>query len=82
MSKYTSCIRNVGVVSHGGAGKTSLVEAVLFNAGVVNRLGKVDNETSILDYDPDEIKRKITISSSIARYEWGGCTVNIVAPGV
>jgi len=53
----TAKIRNVGVVGHGGVGKTSLVEALLFTAGAVTRLGKVDDGSTTTDFDPDEIKR-------------------------
>src|SRR2546425_3776237 len=59
-------IRNVGVVGHGGVGKTSLVEALLFTAGAVTRLGKVDDGSTTTDFDPDEIKRKISINTSVA----------------
>jgi elongation factor G len=59
-------IRNIAVIAHGGAGKTSLVEAILFNAGSINRLGSVENGTTTTDYEPEEIDRKITITSSPA----------------
>ena len=63
MSNYdVSGIRNVGLISHVGTGKTSLADAILFNAGQNTRLGKVDNETSLLDYEPEEVKRRTTIS--------------------
>ena len=65
-------IRNIVLLSHSGAGKTSLSEAMLFNAGVINRLGKVDAGTTTSDYDQDEIKRKISISTSLIPYEWQG----------
>ena len=64
MSKSVVNLRTVGMISHGGAGKTSLAEAMLFTTGNTNRLGKVDDGTSILDYDPEEISREITLSSS------------------
>ncbi|HEC99975.1 MAG TPA: hypothetical protein ENN18_06310, partial [Proteobacteria bacterium] len=57
-------VRNIALIAHSGAGKTSLTEAMLFAAGRTNRLGRVDDGTSILDYEPEEIKRKITISSA------------------
>ena len=56
-------IRNIGIVGHGGVGKTSLVEGMLFVAGAVNRLGRVDDGTTTTDFDPDEIKRKISLST-------------------
>ena len=75
-------IRNVAVVSHGGAGKTSLVEAFLFNANAVTRLGKVDDGTATTDFEPEEIKRKVTISSALAPVEWKEHKVNFIdTPG-
>src|SRR5262249_40356071 len=75
-------IRNVGVVGHGGVGKTSLVESLLFNAGAVNRLGKVDDGTTTTDFDADEIKRKITINTAVAYCDWKGHRINLVdTPG-
>src|SRR5205823_2766492 len=75
-------IRNVGVVGHGGVGKTSLVEALLFSAGALTRLGKVDDGSTTTDFDPDEIKRKISINTSIAYCDWKGHRVNVVdTPG-
>jgi elongation factor G len=75
-------IRNVGVVGHGGVGKTSLVEAMLFAAGAVTRLGRVDDGSTTTDFDPDEIKRKISINTSVAYCDWKGHRVNLVdTPG-
>ena len=75
-------IHNVVLLSHGGAGKTSLSEAMLFTAGVTNRLGRVDEGSTTSDYDPDEIKRKISINLSIIPYEWQKMKTNILdAPG-
>ena len=75
-------LRNIGVISHGGAGKTSLSEAMLFNAKVTERLGRVDNGTSVLDYEPEEIKRNITISSSFHHFDWEKHMVTVVdTPG-
>jgi elongation factor G len=59
-------IRNVAVVGHGGCGKTQLVSAMLFDAGMVNRLGRVDDGTTVTDYDDEEIARKHTLSASLA----------------
>jgi elongation factor G len=78
----TKEIRNVGIVGHGHAGKTSLVSAMLFDAGATNRLGRVDDGSTITDYDEDEIARKLTIHSSLAYCEWNGTKINILdTPG-
>ncbi len=71
-------IRNVGLVAHGGAGKTSLAEAILFNAGAITRLGRVDDGNTVMDFDPDEIKRKISINSSVAFVDYNGKRINII----
>jgi elongation factor G len=75
-------IRNVALVGHGDTGKTQLVSALLFTAGMVNRLGKVDEGTSVTDYDEEEIQRKFSISASLAYAEWGKTKINFVdTPG-
>jgi len=75
-------IRNIVVVAHGGAGKTSLCEAMLYNAKVTDRLCSVDAGNSVMDYEPEEVERKITISSSIAYLEWNKKLINIIdTPG-
>jgi elongation factor G len=75
-------IRNIAVIAHGGAGKTSLVEAILFNAGSINRLGSVENGTTTTDYEPEEIDRKITITSSPAFCTWNDYRINVIdTPG-
>ena len=75
-------IRNIGIVGHGGVGKTSLVEGILFAAGVVNRLGRVDDGTTTTDFDPDEIKRKISLSTAAAFCDYKGHRLNFVdTPG-
>ena len=75
-------IRNVGIVGHGSVGKTSLTEALLFNAKVTNRLGKVDDGTTVTDYDDDEKKRKISISAAVACCEWNKQKINMLdTPG-
>ncbi|NMB11826.1 MAG: GTP-binding protein, partial [Firmicutes bacterium] len=83
MKQYaTDKLRNVALVAHGGAGKTSLAEALLFRAGATKRLGSVDEGTSILDYDPEEVKRKISIAASVAPVEWKNHKLNILdTPG-
>jgi elongation factor G len=78
----TAKIRNVGIVAHGGAGKTTLAEAILFNAGATSRLGKVEDGTTVTDFDEDEIKRRMSISSALAFCEWKGHKLNLVdTPG-
>jgi elongation factor G len=75
-------IRNVALVGHGDSGKTQLVSALLFTAGMVNRLGKVDDGTSVTDYDEEEIQRKFSISASLAYAEWGKTKINFIdTPG-
>jgi elongation factor G len=75
-------LRNVGVVGHGGVGKTSLVESLLFTAGGLSRLGKIDDGTTTTDFDPDEIKRKISINTAVAYCDWKGHRINLVdTPG-
>ncbi len=75
-------IRNIGFVGHGGSGKTSLAESVLFLTGVSDRLGKVGDASSMMDYDPDEIKRGHSISSSIAFCEFNSTKINLIdTPG-
>jgi elongation factor G len=82
MAIETGKIRNVGVVGHGGVGKTSLVESLLFTAGAVTRLGRVDDGTTTTDFDPDEIKRKISINTAIAYCDVKGHRINLVdTPG-
>ncbi|WP_371370887.1 elongation factor G [Sporomusa aerivorans] len=83
MKEYKSDrLRNVGIVAHGGAGKTSLTEAMLFNSGAVNRLGRVDDGSATTDFEPEEIKRKVTISTALAPCEWREHKINFVdTPG-
>jgi elongation factor G len=82
MAIETGKIRNVGVVGHGGVGKTSLVEAMLFAAGALTRLGRVDDGSTTTDFDPDEIKRKISINTAVAYCDVKGHRVNLVdTPG-
>ena len=75
-------IRNVAVVGHGGSGKTQLVSALLFDSGMVNRLGLVDDGTTVTDYDEEEIARKHTLSASLAYVEWNQTKINLIdTPG-
>ena len=75
-------IRNIAVVGHGGSGKTQLVSAMLFVAGAVNRMGKVDDGSTVTDFDDEEIARRHTLSSSLAHAEWQKTKINIIdTPG-
>jgi len=83
MKDYASeFIRNVAVAGHGKTGKTSLLDACIFNTGVAKRLGKVDDGTSLLDFEPEETKRKMTITDSLAVTEWKNYKINFIdTPG-
>ncbi len=75
-------IRNVTLLSHCGAGKTSLSEAIMFTAGATTRLGRVDDGTTISDYDPDEIKRQISLNLTMLPGEWQDTKINLIdTPG-
>ncbi|HPL26717.1 MAG TPA: elongation factor G [Anaerolineae bacterium] len=75
-------LRNIVLVSHGGAGKTSLSEAMLFNSGAINRLGRVDEGTTVSDYDPEEVRRKFSVNTAILPCEWAGHKINVLdTPG-
>ena len=76
-------IRNVALVGHSGSGKTQLASALLFDAGAVNRLGKVDDGTTVTDYDEEAIARKHTLSASLAFCEWNKTKINLIdSPGM
>ena len=76
-------IRNVALVGHSGAGKTQLISALLFDAGAVNRFGRVDDGTTVTDYDEEEIARKHTLSCSLAHAEWNKHKINFIdTPGM
>src|SRR4051812_19050007 len=76
-------IRNVALVGHSGAGKTQLVSTLLFDAGAVNRLGRVDDGTTVTDYDEEEIARKHTLACSLAYLEWNKHKINLIdTPGM
>ncbi|MGB4430996.1 MAG: elongation factor G [Limnochordia bacterium] len=83
MKEYaTEFLRNVALVGHGGTGKTSLAEAMLFVAKAINRLGRVDDGTTVLDFDPEETRRQISINTAQAPAEWKNHKINILdTPG-
>ena len=83
MKEYkTEQIRNVVLLGHGGTGKTSLAEAAFFSSGGTSRLGKVDDGTTTSDFEPDEIKRKISLSLALIPCEWANHKINIIdTPG-
>ena len=82
MPQETGKIRNVAVVGHRGTGKTSLVEAMLYQAGAVNRLGTVEAGTTVSDWDEEEHRRQMSLASSLAHLEWQGRKINLIdTPG-
>ncbi|MDO4567355.1 MAG: elongation factor G [Clostridia bacterium] len=83
MKAYTAdSIRNIGIFGHGSEGKTTLTEAMFFNAGGIERMGRIEDGTTVSDYDPEETKRAISISMSVVPFEWKGTKVNVIdAPG-
>ena len=79
MKNYTiKNLRNIGLIGHGGSGKTSLIEALLFHTGNTDRLGKVEDGTTVTDFDPEEKKRKISLSVAIAPIEFNETKINLV----
>src|SRR3954467_3019133 len=76
-------IRNIAIVGHSGAGKTQLAAAMLFDAGAVNRFGRVDDGTTVTDYDEEEIARKHTLAAALAPLEWNKIKINLIdTPGM
>ena len=82
MTETVDKLRNISIVAHGGAGKTSLAEALLFNAGVTNRLGRVEDGNTVMDFEPEELKRQSSVSSAFHRYDWKKHTISLIdTPG-
>jgi len=83
LKKYnTSQIRNIAIIGHGGTGKTLLTEAILYHAGATKRRGSIAEGNTVSDFDPEEIKRTISISTALATCEWKGTKINLLdTPG-
>ncbi len=83
MKEYTTeQLRNVVLLGHGSSGKTSLAEAMLYASGAVNRLGRVEDGTTVADFDEEEIRRHISLGLALVPVEWGGCKLNVLdTPG-
>jgi elongation factor G len=82
MADMVDNLRNIALVAHGGAGKTSLAEVMLYNAGVTNRLGKVEEGNTQMDFEPEELSRRSSISTGFHQIEWKKHTINLMdTPG-
>lgn len=83
MKEYaTHQLRNIVLLGHGSSGKTSLTEAMLFTSGAINRMGRVEDGTTVSDFDEEEIRRRISLSLTLIPVEWGGCKLNVLdTPG-
>jgi elongation factor G len=82
MSEKVKSLRNIALVAHSGAGKTSLAEAMLYDSGITNRLGRVEDGNTAMDFEPEELKRTSSISSGFHQFEWKKHTINIIdTPG-
>ena len=75
-------IRNVCLLGHSGSGKTSLAESLLFMTGAIDRMGRVADGNTVCDYDPEEVKRQISLSTAVAPIDYKGCRINVLdTPG-
>jgi len=82
MSETIENSRNIALVSHGGAGKTSLAEVILFKTGVTKRIGRVEDGNTVMDFEPEELKRNASLSSGFGQYVWDKHTVTVIdTPG-
>jgi elongation factor G len=82
MSEIVEKLRNIALIAHGGAGKTSLAEVMLFNGGILNRIGRVEDQNTAMDFEPEELKRNTSISSAFHQFPWKKHSVNIIdTPG-
>ena len=82
MSYSVQNIRNVCLLGHSGSGKTSLAENLLFMTGAIERQGRVADGNTVCDYDPEEVKRQISLSTAVAPIDYKGCRINVLdTPG-
>ena len=80
--KKVESLRNIALAAHSGAGKTSLAEAMLYDGGITNRLGRVEDGNTAMDFEPEELKRASSISSGFHQVEWKKHTLNMIdTPG-
>ena len=82
MSYSVQNIRNVCLLGHSGSGKTALAESLLYMTGVIDRMGRAADGNTVCDYDPEETKRQISLSTAVAPLEYKGCRINVLdTPG-